>query len=140
MIDPLLLNRLNLEDALLYAVAVSTSDQTATLRIEIDADFHKGLGELEIEILGETLVDFTFFGVGSVTLEGLRERPSDWKSDEKPHDYEIAQFDVKKRGVVGERYLLDMRCQLGQHCKIEFERVALKAAGMPPAKTHEYGT
>lgn len=138
MIDPLLLNRVDLEDALLYAVAVSTSDQTATLRIEIDADFHKGMSELGLEIHGETLVDFTFFGVESITIEGLREHPRDWKSDEKPHDYEIAQFDVKKRAFGAGRYLLDLRCQLGQHCKIEFERVALKAAGVPPARMHEY--
>lgn len=138
MMEPTALNRLHLEDALIYGLEVTPSTQTVSLRIEVDARFHRGLAELGVEGAEEMLLDFLFCGVRSVTFDGLRNRPREWAADERPHDCEIAGFEVKKRMFRRNRYLLLIRCQLGQTCAIDFESVVVKPAGEAPASTHEY--
>ena len=138
MIDPLDLNRLYFVDALVYAVAFDSISQAATITLEVDGTFHEGVLNLLPESRGSALVDVVLSGAQSLQVEHIQQRNAAWADDEKPHDWEIAEWRVRLVRFHSDRYVLNVRCQLGQRIRVAFEGVAVHAGSRPVAVVHEY--
>jgi hypothetical protein len=138
MIDPLSFNRLYLVDALIYVIAFDSVAQAATITLEVDAAFHEGVMKLLPKSRENVLVDVAMSGVQSVQVKHIPQRNASWAADEKPHDWEIAEWQVRTVRLRSSRYVLNVRCQLGQEIRVAFEGVTVRASSRDMAVVHEY--
>lgn len=141
VIDPLELNNVSVEDALIYAIAVDTQAQTAALTLEVDPVYHAALLETCPVALQQalSLVDLVFGGVESCSVEKMPNRSAAWAHDEKPHDYEIASLKVRKVAF-RDAYHAEVRCQLGQSIAVVFTTIELHLSSRPVGAIHDYAT
>lgn len=140
MKDPRDLNCLYFVDALIYAITFDAVSQTATVTLEADAAFHEGVMQLLPENRGaDVLVDVVMSGVRSVRIDHIPQRNASWAADEKPHDWEIAKWQVRAVPFRSNRFVLKARCQLGQEIRVAFEGVTFHASCRQIAVVHNYG-
>jgi hypothetical protein len=138
MIDPLDLNQLYFVDALVYAIIFDSISQAATITLEADATFHEDVNKLLPESREDGLIDVVLSGAESLQVEHVQQRNAAWADDEKPHNWEIAEWQVRLVRFRSDRYVLNVRCQLGQRIRVSFEGVAVRASSRPKAVVHDY--
>jgi hypothetical protein len=138
MIDPLDLNRPYFVDALIYGIAFDSVSQTVTITLEADAAFHEGVKRLLPESQGNVLIDVVVTGVQSAEVERIPRRHSSWAADEKPHDWEIAEWRVSAARFRSNRYILNVQCWEGQKIRVVFEQVTVNASRRQLAVVHDY--
>jgi hypothetical protein len=84
------------------------------------------------------LVDVVLSGAQSLQIEHLPKRNASWAADEKSHDWEIAEWHVRRVRFRSDRYVLNVRCQLGQEIRVTFEGVTVRASSRQMGVVHEY--
>ena len=137
--NPLVLNDVVLLDALLYELEIDLTTQTATLTIEVDPKFHSGIGKLvELASDRESLIELAFSGVEKARINGMPKRRAEWASDEKPHDYEITRWKVR-RASFRTGYEVEIHCALGQAVRVSFGDVTVRESPRPVGIVHDYG-
>jgi hypothetical protein len=139
MTDPLDLNQLYFVDALVYAITFDAMAQAATITIEAEATFHQSVSKLLPESIENMLVDVVLSGAQSLRVERVQQRNGSWAADEKPHDWEVAEWHVRTLRFRSRRYLLNVRCQLGQEIRVAFEAVTVRASNRRMGIVHDYG-
>lgn len=138
-IDPVLLNDVDFTDALIYRLGVETRTQSALLTIGLDTRFHRqaatlfGIGEVDTG-----MVALVFSGVRSVMFRGLQGRRAELADDEPPHEYEIASLKVSRCRLHGCGYQIEIDCQNGQRCEMEFGDLRVERSSEPPGVIHDY--
>lgn len=137
-VNPLDLNEVMLTDALVYAVATDTANQRVRIPVEIDQKFHAGFAALG-KCLGdeECLIDLICEGVTAVSVSGLVPRPSEWRANEKPHNWEISRLTVTKRAQCFE---LRIDCFQHQRIRVVFDTMSLATSETSPGIRHDYET
>jgi len=138
MIHALDLNSLYLLDALIYAITVDSVSQAVTITLEADATFHEGVTELLPTSQGNLLIDVVMSGVQSAEVGRIPRRHPSWAADEKPHDWEIAEWRVSAARFRSNRYVLNVQCWQGQEIRIVFEGVMVHASSREMAVIHDY--
>jgi hypothetical protein len=138
MIEPLELNRLYLLDALIYAITFDSVSQAATITMEVDVAFHEGVTRLLPQSQGNVLIDVVLSGMLSAEVERVPRRHSPWAADEKPHDWEIAEWRVNAARFRSNRYVLNVQCWEGQRIRVVFEGVMVHASNRQMAVVHDY--
>lgn len=140
--DPILLNKLELADALIYGLSIDTGSQSAVLTLAVDAEYHKGTTELLglPEAKGVVLVDLVFSRVTTASFAGMLQRPSGAAEDEPPHEYEVSSIRVKRRPFHSESFQLEVACQNSPRCEIEFRGVTARVSARKPGIVHDYET
>ncbi len=136
--DPLKLNELYVADGLIYGVQVDTMAQSATLTIQIDTNFNRGVCEKAgVEASGVVLLDFLFSGVTSAAIEGMLPRRTRTAHDEPPHSYEIASWKVNQQRLQN-AYRLRVHTHWGPRCSISFNGVSVSKSSRSPGVVHDY--
>ncbi len=137
-VNPLDLNRVTFTDALVYAVATDTANQRVRIPVEIDPAFHAGFVALGKSFGDEEcLIDLVCEGVTALSVTGLVPRPTDWRADEKPHNWEISRLTVKRRG---QRFELRIDCFQGQRIRVSLDTMSLAVSETSPGIRHDYET
>lgn len=130
------LNRVDFGGSLIYKISTDTVRQRVCLGLEIDATFHRDVAKLaRCEDVGEVMVDLVCERAASLRIRGMTESPREWRSNEKPHHWEVAELTARTRRALVE---LKVTCFLGQEivvrCGLASIRVSLDAVG----DVHDY--
>ena len=136
--DPSGLNGVDLTDALVYRLDVETRKQTAVLTIGIDPRYHIQAAKLfGIEENDPGMIALVFSGVRSAALQGMVSTPPALAPDEPPHEYEISSAKVSRRSHGG-GFQVQIGCQNGQRCEIEFTEMRAERSIELPGVIHDY--